>query len=156
MHHNKIRQSVWPTCIWSLLALLPFAVYWNRPEICVVPTEVVLTKLTSWGNKGWHLFWYRFRILGVLIGLVTVVNIVSMRHRIIIHYVSIIIQRDTTIYSLFTSGNCSACFGWHLHPSSGAHITMYSIWHYWDRYCYLSWTWLGGNCQFPPSHVHDR
>jgi len=23
---------------------------------------------------------------------------------------------------------------------------IYSIWHYWDRYCYLLWTWLDGNC----------
>jgi len=28
---------------------------------------------------------------------------------------------------------------------SSYHCT-YSIWHYWDRYCYLSWTWLDGNC----------
>ena len=26
------------------------------------------------------------------------------------------------IYSLFISINCSTCFGWYLHPSSGAHI----------------------------------
>jgi hypothetical protein len=39
-------------------------------------------------------------------------------------YMSIIIQLDVTIYSLFTSVNCSTCFGWYLHPSSGAHITV--------------------------------
>jgi hypothetical protein len=36
----------------------------------------------------------------------------------------IIIQRDATIYSLFISVNCSACFEWYLHPSSGAHVTV--------------------------------
>jgi len=30
---------------------------------------------------------------------------------------------------------------------------IYSNWHYWDCYCYLSWTWLDGN-YFPSSHVH--
>jgi len=41
--------------------------------------------------------------------------------------VSIIIQRDATIYSLFISVNCSTCFGWYLHPSSGAHITVTTV-----------------------------
>ena len=27
------------------------------------------------------------------------------------------------VYSLFKSVNCSTCFGWYLHPSSGAHNT---------------------------------
>jgi hypothetical protein len=36
---------------------------------------------------------------------------------------SIIVQ-DATIYSLFISVNYSTCFGWYLHPSSGAHITV--------------------------------
>jgi hypothetical protein len=36
----------------------------------------------------------------------------------------VIIQQDATIYSLFISVNRSTCFGWHLHPSSGAHVTV--------------------------------
>jgi hypothetical protein len=36
----------------------------------------------------------------------------------------IIIQQDATIYSLFISVNCSTCFGWYLHPSSGAHVSV--------------------------------
>ena len=40
---------------------------------------------------------------------------------------SIIIQQDATIYSLFISANCSTCFGWYLHPSSGAHITVSTV-----------------------------
>jgi hypothetical protein len=44
----------------------------------------------------------------------------SVRHE----YMSIIVQRDATIYSLFISVNCSTCFGWYLHLSSGAHITV--------------------------------
>jgi hypothetical protein len=34
------------------------------------------------------------------------------------------IQQDATSHSLFISGNCSACFGWYFHPSSGAHTTV--------------------------------
>jgi hypothetical protein len=33
-------------------------------------------------------------------------------------------QQDATLHSLFISGNCSACFGWYFHPSSGAHTTV--------------------------------
>ena len=38
--------------------------------------------------------------------------------------IPIYIQQDATLHSLFISGNCSLCFGWYLHPSSGAHITV--------------------------------
>jgi hypothetical protein len=34
------------------------------------------------------------------------------------------IQQDATLHSLFISGNCSTCFGWYHHPSSGAHTTV--------------------------------
>jgi hypothetical protein len=39
-------------------------------------------------------------------------------------YIPIYIQQDATLYSLFISGNCSICFGWYFHPSSGAHSTV--------------------------------
>jgi len=41
--------------------------------------------------------------------------------------VSIIVQQDATIYSLFISVNCTTCFGWYLQPSSGAHITVSTV-----------------------------
>jgi hypothetical protein len=34
------------------------------------------------------------------------------------------IQQDVTLHSLFIFGNCSTCFGWYFHPSSGAHTTV--------------------------------
>jgi hypothetical protein len=34
------------------------------------------------------------------------------------------IQQDATLHSLFISGNCSTCFGWYRHPSSGAQTTV--------------------------------
>ena len=40
---------------------------------------------------------------------------------------SIIVQQDTKIYSLLMTANCSTCFGWYLHPSSGAHITVSTV-----------------------------
>ena len=39
-------------------------------------------------------------------------------------YIPIYIQQNATLHSLFISGNCSTCFGWYLHLSSGAHTTV--------------------------------
>ena len=39
-------------------------------------------------------------------------------------YILIYIQQDATLHSLFISGNCPKCFGWYLHPSSGAQTTV--------------------------------
>jgi len=39
-------------------------------------------------------------------------------------YIPIYIQQDATLHSSFISGNCSTCFGWYFHPSSGAHTTV--------------------------------
>jgi hypothetical protein len=38
----------------------------------------------------------------------------------IFQYTCISNQQDATLHSLFIFGNCSTCFGWYLHPSSGA------------------------------------
>ena len=48
-------------------------------------------------------------------------NIQESVHR---KYFPIYIQQDATLHSLFLSGNCSTCFGWYLHPSSGAYIAV--------------------------------
>jgi hypothetical protein len=40
------------------------------------------------------------------------------------HYIPIYIQHDTTLHSLFISGNCSTCFKRYLHPLSGANTTV--------------------------------
>jgi hypothetical protein len=37
--------------------------------------------------------------------------------------IPIYIQQEATLHSLFISGNCTTCFGWYFHPSSGAHTT---------------------------------
>jgi hypothetical protein len=39
-------------------------------------------------------------------------------------YILLYIQQDATLHSLFISGNCSTCFGWYHHPTSGAHTTV--------------------------------
>jgi len=39
-------------------------------------------------------------------------------------YILIYIQQDAMLHILFISGNCSTCFRWYLHPSSGAHTTV--------------------------------
>jgi len=48
-------------------------------------------------------------------------NVYGSVHR---KYISIYIQQDATLHSLFRSGNCSTCFGWYFHPSSRAHTTV--------------------------------
>jgi len=45
----------------------------------------------------------------------------SVHRKYILLYISNKMQRHT---GLFISGNCSTCFGWYLHPSSGAHTTV--------------------------------
>jgi hypothetical protein len=40
---------------------------------------------------------------------------------------AIIIQKDATIHSLFISVNCSTCFGWYFHPSSGVYNTVSTV-----------------------------
>jgi hypothetical protein len=39
-------------------------------------------------------------------------------------YIPIYIQQDAKLHSLFIPGNCSTCFGWYFHPSSGAPTTV--------------------------------
>jgi hypothetical protein len=38
--------------------------------------------------------------------------------------IPICIQQDAKLYNLFISGNCSTCFGFYFHPSSGAHTSV--------------------------------
>ena len=51
-------------------------------------------------------------------------NVQGSVHR---KYILIYIQQDATLHNLFISGNCSTCFGWYLHPSSGAHTTVSTV-----------------------------
>jgi hypothetical protein len=41
--------------------------------------------------------------------------------------IPIYIQKDATLHNLFISGNCSTCFGWYFHPSSGTHTTVSTV-----------------------------
>jgi hypothetical protein len=51
-------------------------------------------------------------------------NVFNVQGSVRREYMPIITQRDAAIYSLFISVNRSTCFGWYIHPSSGAHITV--------------------------------
>jgi hypothetical protein len=42
----------------------------------------------------------------------------------IVKYIPIYIQQDANLNILFIPGNCSTCFGWYFHPSSGAYTTV--------------------------------
>ena len=46
------------------------------------------------------------------------------------NYSFLYISNEMHLYTVYLSPeNCSTCFGWYLHPSSGKHITIYSIWY---------------------------
>ena len=63
-------------------------------------------------------------------------------------YISNKMQRYTV--HLFME-NCSTCFGRYLHPSSGAHNCIYSIWYLLNRYWYLPLLWKSWNCWAVPT-----
>jgi hypothetical protein len=44
--------------------------------------------------------------------------------QLLLKFIPMFIQQDANLHSLFISGNCSTCFGWYFHPSSGAHTTL--------------------------------
>jgi len=52
---------------------------------------------------------------------ISILKVYGSVHR---KYIPIYIQQDATLHSLFIFWNCSTCFGWYLHPSSGAHTTV--------------------------------
>jgi hypothetical protein len=95
--------------------------------------------------------------------------VILCKHDVIyVRCIPIYIQQDATLHSLFISRNCCTCFGWFLHPSSGAHTTISaasgichtitatcryrgrtgssynyicSIWYLLYHYCYLPLSW---------------
>jgi hypothetical protein len=53
---------------------------------------------------------------------VVVLNVHGSVHR---KNILIYVQKDATLYTQFIlCGNCSTCFGWYLHPSSGVQTTV--------------------------------
>jgi len=59
---------------------------------------------------------------------VTVTSVrINSGYIVVFVYLAMIIQQDETIYSVFISVNCSTCFRWYLHPSSGVHITVSTV-----------------------------
>jgi hypothetical protein len=59
----------------------------------------------------------------------------------IMFFYSNIYPTRCNVTQFILSGNCSTCFGWYFHPSSGAHTTIYSICYLSHRYCYLPLSW---------------
>jgi len=71
--------------------------------------------------------------------------------------VSIIIQQDATIYSLFISTDRSTCFGWYPHQSSEAHITVSTVSGTIETVTATcrERDWMGTGSKFPSSHVQQ-
>jgi len=64
-------------------------------------------------------------------------NVYGSVHR---EYIPVYIQQDATLHSLFISENCSTYFGWYLHPSSGAHTTVFTA----SGICHNVTVWYAG------------
>jgi membrane associated rhomboid family serine protease len=74
----------------------PFKAYWCFASVSALQTAELLTLILLMWRIGWAP-----------------------------NSISIYIQQDAKLHSLFIlSGNCSTCFGWYFHPSSGAHSTV--------------------------------
>jgi hypothetical protein len=74
--------------------------------------------------------------------------------------IPVYIQQDAKLHILFISGNCSTCFGWYLHPSSGAHTivsTASGICHTITAICryQLELVWVRCGWRTPPT-VHSN
>ena len=93
--------------------------FWTRPRrIYVFHTlgnrgSISLHTLTVWGEN-----YDLQRHNAVQFGGSIWFNVYGPVHR---KYISLYIQKDATSQSLFISGNCTTCFGWYFHSSSGAH-----------------------------------
>jgi hypothetical protein len=60
------------------------------------------------------------------------------------------IQQDATSHSLFISGNCSTCFGWYFHPSSGEQFPdINKLCNVESCWIYLRWKHLPINVKSP-------
>jgi hypothetical protein len=88
-----------------------FVVTWLNAFVCAKFQVLAANDMRT------ALFW------GVTQRVVVIFNVYGSVHR---KYIPVYIQQDATLHSLFISGNCSTCLGWYLHPSSGAHTTVFT------------------------------
>jgi hypothetical protein len=79
-------------------------------EICGISTRALMVKIQGYTNN------------------CTILTLILLMWRIgwAPNSIPIYIQQDATLDSLLISGNCSTCFGWYFHPSSGAHTTVFT------------------------------
>ena len=68
-----------------------------------------------------QIFWSPSSSIKILVEMWYLFNVHGSVH---CGYILIYIQQDAKLHNLFISGNCSTCFRWYLHPSSGAHTTV--------------------------------
>ena len=72
------------------------------------------------GRRRYMAFCYAF----VFCSGVQDVHQVDVQESVYHKYILMCMQQDGKLHSLFIYGNCSTCFGWYPHPSSGAHTTV--------------------------------
>jgi len=91
-------------------------------------------------------------ILNTATGHSTHITFMGSVHR---KYIPVHIQQDETLHSLFIYGNCSTCFGWYLHPSSGEHTTVSNA----SNICHTVtaiWRYRGGGGTAVPTVQRQR
>jgi len=106
-----------------------------KTQICITRPQCVnfrkCKQLIKWGTN--KLIRFRARPACTYLGVKKVrVNVHSRLNRNVwrqntinwLILIRVYIQQDATLHSLSLSGNCSTCFGWYHHPSSGAQTTV--------------------------------
>ena len=130
----KVRSSILFGCIYLLFCPVVAIKCWQNCEslnenVSILSQNVIILS----HNKNLPYFpsnrsfpEYKCRqcgpfVINFSISVVTHAAFLSLQYE---GYIPIYIQQDATLHSLLISGNCSTCFGWYLHPLSGAHTTV--------------------------------
>ena len=125
MNWHEIVGRVSTKCTYCLdtKCVFVFSVVLWLPLVPLLRTEqfvLNINYLYSVRTSGRYVVWLQDlmwrHIFQYICGLTARFNVTS--------HIPIYIQQDATLHSLFISGNCPTCFGWYLHPSSGAHTTV--------------------------------
>jgi len=117
-HCTSIRKAVDECCIVNLLVV---RIIRNINVFCdICGKTLALREVFLWVFKFYP--WVSFS--NASLSFVHLTDVFNVHGSVPPKCIPIYIQEDATLHSLFISGNCSTCFGWYVHPSSGAYTTV--------------------------------